>query len=47
MNNEAGYIDVLSAQRPMLQTRFNLAEAFVDYYINYIELYKSLGGGVE
>lgn len=45
MNKEAGYIDVLSAQRPMLQTRFNLAEAFIDYYINYIELYKSLGGG--
>lgn len=43
--NQASYIDLLAAQRPMLQTQFNLAEALTGYYINYIELYKSLGGG--
>lgn len=44
-NKQAGYIDVLAAQRPKLQTQFNLADAFIRYYMNYIELYKALGGG--
>ena len=46
-NGQASYIDLLAAQRPMLQTRFTLAEAFAGYYIHYIELYKALGGGAK
>jgi outer membrane protein TolC len=46
-NGQASYIDLLAAQRPMLQTKFNLAEAFTNYYINYIDLYKALGGGTK
>lgn len=46
-NSQASYMDLLAAQRPMLQTQFNLAEAFTRYYINYIELYKALGGGAK
>lgn len=46
-NGQASYIDLLAAQRPMLQTRFTLAEAFAGYYIHYIELYKVLGGGTK
>lgn len=44
-NGQASYVDLLAAQRPMLQTRFNLADAFTGYYLHYIELYKALGGG--
>ena len=46
-NSQASYVDLLAAQRPMLQTQLNLAEALIRYYINYIELYKSLGGGAK
>lgn len=42
---KASYLDVLAAQRPMLQTRLDLADAFVKYYDYHIELYKALGGG--
>lgn len=46
-NNQAGYIDLLAAQRPMLQSKLNLADALTNYYINYINLYKALGGGAK
>ena len=46
-NNQASYIDLLAAQRPMLQCKFNLADALTGYYLNYIDLYKALGGGAK
>lgn len=44
-NKKASYLDVLAAQRPIMQARMQLADAFVQYYSNNIDLYKALGGG--
>lgn len=41
----ATYLDVLAAQSQLLQTRLDMADSFVNYYLRRIELYKALGGG--
>lgn len=44
-NNRADYLDVLAAQSQLLQTRFELSDAFIEYYSHRVAIYKVLGGG--
>lgn len=44
-NHRADYLDVLAAQSQLLQTRFELSDAFIEYYTHRVAIYKALGGG--
>lgn len=44
-NNRADYLDVLAAQSQILQTRFELSDAFIEYYTRRVAIFKALGGG--
>lgn len=43
--HRADYLDVLAAQSQLLQTRFELSDAFIEYYTNRVAIFKALGGG--
>lgn len=41
----SGYLDVLDAQRNLYQSQMELADLVAQQYINYVNLFKALGGG--
>ena len=47
MTGYATYLEVISAQRGVLEAELNLTNIRKDQFIALVELYRSLGGGWE